>query len=60
MPLAAQRTLLTLWGQHMVELSPDIIPAGPVIHHHGGVVGLKSSTHTVSLHLLIVISDGYK
>lgn len=60
MPLAAQRTLLTLWGQHMVELSPDIIPAGPVIHHHGGVVGLKSSTHTVSLHLLTVISDGYK
>lgn len=41
-----ERDFLTLWGKHMVEIPPHIIPASPVVHYHGGAVGLMNTEQT--------------
>lgn len=48
-----ERDVLTLRGKHMVEVPPHIIPASPVVHYHGGTVGLMSTkqTHTITITL---------
>lgn len=40
-PAHALGARLTLRGQHVMKLSPNIIAAGPEVHHHGGAAGLE-------------------
>lgn len=32
----------------VVEVTPDIIPAGPVVHHNFGIIGLRNIKKTES------------
>lgn len=39
----------------MMEIPPHVVPAGPVVHHHDGAVGLKASAAKV-LYVALTVS----
>lgn len=38
----AKQGFPTFWRMDMVEVTPNIIPASPVVHHNFGTVGLRN------------------